>query len=292
MIQMNRLEGFYWVARTGGYSKAARAFPYPITQPAVHQQVKKLEAEVGVPLFERVGKDTIQLTPAGEQLYAFVAPFYGGLEALVRSLRAEAYGGELRIFSAGMILRRLLPPWIRRLQRRHPGIRIALRELHTPDADLLLSGKADLMVAAQPEMIDAFESRQIATLYPFLVLPANHRLANRARVSLKELSEDTFVGYTPHTLQHELQMQELARHGVRPTRIITVDSVDTILGYVDAGLGYSLVPELSPEGPRLKGVIAKLLSGKRHHYPVLAVWRKSSAQNPLLQAALETAPEA
>ena len=88
MIQMNRLEGFYWVARTGGYSKAARAFPYPITQPAVHQQVKKLEAEVGVPLFERVGKDTIQLTPAGEQLYEFVAPFYGGLDALVRSLPA------------------------------------------------------------------------------------------------------------------------------------------------------------------------------------------------------------
>jgi len=292
MIQMNRLEGFYWVARTGGYSKAARAFPYPITQPAVHQQVKKLETEVGVPLFERVGKDTIQLTPAGEQLYQFVAPFYGGLEGLVRSLRAGEYGGELRIYSAGMILRRLMPPWIRRLQRRHPGVRITLRELHAPTADLLLSGKADLLVAARPEMDESFDSRQIATLYPFLVLPAGHRLANKARVSLKDLAGDTFVGYTADTVQNELQMQELARHGVRPTRIITVDSMDTILGYVDAGLGFSLVPDLNPEGPKLKGVVAKLLSGKRHHYAVQAVWRKSSAQNPLLQAALETAPEA
>ncbi|MCA9321778.1 MAG: LysR family transcriptional regulator, partial [Planctomycetes bacterium] len=47
MVQIHRFEGFYWVALTGGYARAARAFPYPITQPAVHQQVKRLEAELG-----------------------------------------------------------------------------------------------------------------------------------------------------------------------------------------------------------------------------------------------------
>ena len=57
MIQIQRLEGFYWVAFTGGYARAARAFPYPITQPAVHQQVKKLERELDITLFERVGID-------------------------------------------------------------------------------------------------------------------------------------------------------------------------------------------------------------------------------------------
>jgi len=42
-MQIARLEGFYWVARTGGYAAAARAFPYPLSQPAVFQQVRKLE---------------------------------------------------------------------------------------------------------------------------------------------------------------------------------------------------------------------------------------------------------
>ena len=51
MIQIQRLEGFFWVATTGGYARAARAFPYPITQPAVHQQVKKLERELDITLF-------------------------------------------------------------------------------------------------------------------------------------------------------------------------------------------------------------------------------------------------
>jgi DNA-binding transcriptional LysR family regulator len=86
MIQIHRLEGFYWVARTGGYARAARAFPYPITQPAVHQQVKKLEGELGVTLFERVGKSEMALTPAGIRLYEFVRPFYEGMAGVVRSL--------------------------------------------------------------------------------------------------------------------------------------------------------------------------------------------------------------
>ena len=94
MIQIHRLEGFFWVAKTGGYAKAARAFPYPITQPAVHQQVKKLESELGLQLFERVGKEVMKLTPAGRHLYGFAAPFFEQLPAVVRSLRASDLGGD------------------------------------------------------------------------------------------------------------------------------------------------------------------------------------------------------
>ena len=59
---LQRLEGFYWVAKHQGYARAARAFPYPITQPGVHQQISRLEQELGVKLFERTGKDRVVLT--------------------------------------------------------------------------------------------------------------------------------------------------------------------------------------------------------------------------------------
>ena len=95
MIQIHRLEGFYWVAREGGYAKAARAFPYPITQPAVHQQVKKLESELNVQLFERVGKETMQLTAGGQRLYDFVKPFFERLPAVVRSVQGGDFAGVL-----------------------------------------------------------------------------------------------------------------------------------------------------------------------------------------------------
>src|SRR5437016_3775864 len=97
MIQLHRLEGFYWVAKTQGYAKAARAFPYPITQPGVHQQVKKLESDVGVELFERVGKDKVVLTPAGQRLFEFVAPFLEKLPAVAEALRSGELAGRLRV---------------------------------------------------------------------------------------------------------------------------------------------------------------------------------------------------
>src|SRR6185295_7090479 len=107
MIGLSRLEGFYWVARTGGYAKAARAFPWPITQPGVHQQVRRLESELEVRLFERTGKDSVAPPPAGQALFAAVAPFYEQLPALEASLRSGRVGGTLRIHAAGFVLRHL-----------------------------------------------------------------------------------------------------------------------------------------------------------------------------------------
>ena len=290
MIQLNRLEGFFWVAKTGGYSRAARAFPYPITQPAVFQQVKKLEGEIGVPLFERVGRDTLLLTPAGKKLYEFVTPFFGGLETLLESVRGGDHGGGLRIHASSMFLRHLLPAWLKRLQRRNPRISIDLQELTTYTCESLLAGEADLLVTYLPEVAKEVETRQVATLYSFLVFPATHRLAARARVTAKDFRDETFIGYTPGTVPYELQIQELAVHGVTPRRFVTATSADTILGFVESGVGFSLVPHLSTEGPKLRGIAARPLGTKRHRYPVLAAWRRSSAANPLLEAVLATAP--
>src|SRR3954465_4343282 len=121
-LPLQRLEGFYWVARTEGYARAARAFPYPITQPGVHQQVRKLEEEPGVALFERGGKDRVQLTAAGKVLFDFVAPFIDGLRGIEGALRAGTHGGRLRVQAASLLLRHLVPRWLRRLHARRPDI--------------------------------------------------------------------------------------------------------------------------------------------------------------------------
>src|SRR4051812_37772510 len=133
MISLSRLEGFYWVARTEGYARAARAFPYPITQPGVHQQVRRLEEELGVELFERTGKDRVGLTPQGHALYAFVAPFYEGLAPIAQALKGGTFGGRLRIHSASLHLRTLLPPWLRKLHVKRPDIEVVLTEVRMPD---------------------------------------------------------------------------------------------------------------------------------------------------------------
>jgi len=291
VIQLHRLEGFYWVAREGGYAAAARAFPYPITQPAVHQQVKKLEAELGLALFERTGRDHIVPTAAGRRLYDFVAPFFAGIDGVVREVRAGEYGGELRIYAAPTFLRRLLPAWVRRLRAKRPDVRIDLRELDGTDPAPLLDGEADLLVGPLLELPPGVGKRRVATIHPCLVLPSGHKLAARKRVGLKDLASETFVGYTPGTILYDLQMQELARHRVRPQHVLTTDSTDTILGYVESGLGFSLIPWLDPAGPRNAGIASRPYAARRHVHPVYAVWRTASSENPLVQVALACAPE-
>src|SRR5256885_8207283 len=150
MINLGRLEGFFRVARAQGYARAARDFPYPITQPGVHQQVKKLEEELATRLFERVGKDRVVLTAAGRLLYDHVTPFLEGLAALELSLREGRYGGTLRILAPGLVMRQLIPAWLRRLRTRRPDIDLALSESRDDAPARLRAGDAPLLVGYLP----------------------------------------------------------------------------------------------------------------------------------------------
>ncbi len=292
MIQLHRLEGFYWVAQTGGYSKAARAFPYPITQPAVHQQVKKLESELGRPLFERVGRDRMVLTPSGRQLFEFVAPFFEQLPAMVRALQSSQASGELRIETEALLIRHLLPSWLKRLRRRCPQIRIELREQPVPGVEALRSGEIDLVVAFLHETPRDIDTRRVGTLRPFIVIPANHRHAKKVRPTLRDFQKDTFISYNPGLLAYDLQMEALAQHELEPRQVLSASSAEAILGFVEAGLGFSIVPSLSRSGPKGRGVIARRLTAPQVEFPVVAAWRRSAWVHPLVEAALALAPKA
>ena len=291
MIQLQRLEGFYWVARCEGYARAARAFPYPITQPGVHQQVKRLEAELGVKLFERVGKDRVVLTPQGRVLYDTVAPFYEGLPALERALRAGEVGGRLRIHASGHVLRHLLPPWLRRLQDQRPDIEVALFEAKVPAVALVRSGEADLLVDHLPEVPEDLEARQVGRTRAFLVFPSNHPLARRPPATPEPFRDEPFITYSADPQLKALQLAALAHFGVVPRRMYAADSSETILGFVAAGLGYSLLASLLPRGPEVSGVVARPLTEPAREFPLYVAWRRAQQPNPLIQALLALAPQ-
>ena len=160
MISLSRLEGFYWVAKTGGYARAARAFPWPITQPGVHQQVRRLEQQLAVTLFERTGKDSVALTSAGQALFQAVAPFYEALPALEAAIQGGTLGGTLRIHAAGHVLKHFLPPWLRALQRARPDIEVALQG-EEADLELLRRSEADLLVDRRPTYLAQNEAKSI-----------------------------------------------------------------------------------------------------------------------------------
>ena len=96
--------------------------------------------------------------------------------------------------------------------------------------------------------------------------------------------------YHEDMLPHRLQFEALHAHGVHPRRVITTSSADAILGFVESGVGYSLVPSLSESGPKSRGLIARPLTTPKIDFPVVCAWRKDAPENPLLDVALECAP--
>ena len=72
--------------------------------------------------------------------------------------------------------------------------------------------------------------------------------------------------------------------------MMSASTADAILGFVESGLGWSLVPSLLPDGPKSKALAVAPLTSPRIEFPVVAAWRKDTPENPILDAALESAP--
>ena len=289
MIDLHRLAGFHLVATSGGYAKAARAADYPITQPALHQQVKKLEAEVGVELLMRVGKDSMQPTPAGQRLLEFVTPFFRDLPRVVEGVRTGDYDGALTIHAESLLIRQLLPGWLLALRKRRPKAQLTLQELLQVDVDVLRSGAADVMLAHLQEIPDDIAAHQVATVYACLVVPKANA-PRRGKPKLEGLVDLPFLTYQPGTRHHALQVQAVAMHGVTPASTIALDTADAILGYVESGLGWSLVPSLDAEGPRGRRLAAYPWGKPRVTFPVYMAWRKDAPEHPLLDEMISSAP--
>jgi DNA-binding transcriptional LysR family regulator len=288
-IQLHRLEGFYWVARTGGFTAAARSFPYPITQPGVFQQVRRLEDEMGAVLCERSTRDRVRLTPAGERLFAFCAPFFEKLPSVIQMLGDDAGGATLRIDASGLALRQLLPSWVRSLKRARPDYVVEMEETQVPELDRLRSGAADVIVDHFTRAPTGFSSKVVATAKSYVVVPRD-RSTSRNGFSPSALRELPLVSYHPSLPQHAAQIAAVRKHIGEPARTVSASSADSILAFVEAGLGYSVVPWIDPKGPRNARIQAFLQRGPETEHTVLAVWRKADPPNKAVQALLECAP--
>jgi DNA-binding transcriptional LysR family regulator len=290
MIQLHQLEGFYRVAKAGNYARAAREFPYPITQPGVHAQVRKLEDELGMRVLEQVSKDRMVPTRAGRRLLEFATPFFERLPDILDAVRQGTPLGRLRIEAGPLEIQEVLPAWVRRIRARHPDIEVELRQIDDPSPDRLVHDAVDIIVEHQPDLPPGISSRIVGTHRTFFVLPSSHPIASRKRVRPEDLGAEPFVAFHAGLLQRALQLGALRALGAEPSRITGAPSVASILAFVAAGLGYSLIPWPSARGPRIRGVTVVPLSGPGTRFPIAASWRTRREPDPVLDAALKLAP--
>lgn len=283
-MNVHHLELFYYVARHGGISQAARNMPYGIQQPAISGQLRQLEAELGARLFERT---PFRLTRAGEKLFAFAEPFFGRLGAVAEELRTGD-APVLRLGAAEIALRDHVPALVARLRARLPGLRAHLREgLQDELLAWLEAGEIDVAVAALGRRPPAgVRSRRLLRVPLVLLAPARGRRRTAQDFFADQHRPPLISLPATESLVRQFQ-RDLKAHGVRWPVAMEADSLVTIARYVAEGEGVGVTLDL-PGYVRQRGTRVVPLPDFAP-VEVAAFWR--DRPSPVVAAFLEEAAQ-
>jgi len=245
-MELNHLRTFREVVRERSFTAAARRLF--LTQPAVSQQVKALETEVGERLLERTGRD-VRPTRAGAILLEAAERVFALLDdASARIVQAKEDGeGTVTIACGDTVALYLLPPVLSDLRTRFPKADVHVRNHGSVETTaLVLAGDADLGVATKPERLDdALESAPLLEELLVLALPPGHRLAATGPATIAELDGESAVLLAPAAVTRAVIDEGLRAAGVRLTPAMESGNLEVVKAYVARGFGLSILPAMA-----------------------------------------------
>ncbi len=282
-MNIHHLELFYYVARHGGISAAVRHMPYGIQQPAVSSQILQLEENLGVKLFER---SPFKLTAAGEELAAFVRPFFENLKPVAERLRVQPVP-QLRLGASELVLRSHLPAVIQQLKQAQPDLRLALRSGFQPELEAALrDGEIDLAVIPLRGRLPAQTRCQRLMRLPLVLLvPKKSKIKSAAEVWARKRPSELLISLPPTESISLVFQRGLKRLGVTWPLSIEASSMELVTQYVANGDGVG-VNIAMPDVVRHPQVRVLPLDDF-DRLELVAAWR--GTPTPLIQAVLAAA---
>jgi DNA-binding transcriptional LysR family regulator len=286
-MELRHLRYFVAVAEERHFGRAAERLH--IAQPPLSQQIRRLEAELGAPLLHRTTR-RVELAPAGEVLLARAREILAAVDAATEDARRAARGefGRLAIGFTGSATYALLPALADALRDALPGVVLELRgELLTPaQVGGLLDGTLDLGLLRPPVREHSLEVEILRREPLVAVLPATHRLAAAPTVPLEQLEDEPFVMYPSHfrSVLHDAVEDTCAAHGFHPRVALEVSETATLVSFVAAGLGVSLVPD-SVRHMTVEGAVYRPLAREAAEVELAIAWRRDD-DAPVLRRAL------
>lgn len=243
--RLKQLRAFIHTAQTGSISKAAKKLY--LSQPSVSLQIKALEEELAVVLFERRGPK-IAITPAGRALLELTRPLVEGMDTLPEVFAAkigEVDSGVLDIAAGESTILYILPKFVQAFNRAYPKIQLRLHNVTGRDGMALL--RADEVDFCVGSMLDAMEDINYFPIFsynPMLITPRNHPLANRADVTLKDISPYGLILPPHHLSTWRMVKLVFQQHNVPFSVSLEAGGWEIIKKYVALGMGISIVTEI------------------------------------------------
>ena len=242
-MHIETLQTFCDLIDTGSFTKAAqRGF---ISQSAVSQQLKSLEARYGQPLIERGSGRRLVPTDAGRLLYAECRELLDRFRRLEGRLREPAgtVAGVVRLATVYSIGLHELPPYVTRFMKAHPRVKVHVEYSRTDKvSDACVAGTVDFGIVAFPlrraslTVIPWHEERLVLACAP------THRLARRRTVRIAELAGEPFVAFERDIPTRKTIDRVLRTHGVKVDPVMEFDNVETIKRSVEVGTGLAILP--------------------------------------------------
>jgi DNA-binding transcriptional LysR family regulator len=295
MLDVRRLRVLREVAAQGSFSAAADALSY--TQSAVSQQIAALEREADARLVERSARG-VRLTEAGRALVAHADAILARLADAEEELQAIAglRGGRLRLASFASACATLMPLAVARFRELHPGVDLTLNPAEPDDAlRLLRTGEADIALSIETTFAcrteEGFDRVELLDDPMYIMLPREHPMADRSRLRLRDLAEDSWmIGTAAHCPDASIFLRACQAAGFEPRIAFNLDDYNAIQGFVAAGMGVSFIPDLALINVR-DDVVVRSLGARPPVRRIVAATLSDSFCSPARQAMLDVLVE-
>lgn len=274
-MELRHLRYFLAVAEELHFGRAAMRLQ--MAQPPLSQQIKQLEAELGVQLFARTQRK-VALTAAGEVLQQEAQQVLQQLEQAVSRTQQADRGevGRLAIAFVSSAMYSLLPDYLKQFREQYPHVDIVLHELSTQEQiQGLLDDRLDVGFMRPPIEHDRLQSRSVLQEPLVAALPLNHKLASQRHLAIQALREELFVLF-PRAMATRLydQIISLCHQGdFSPTVVQQAAQMQTILSLVAAEIGVAIVPE-SLQNLQRRGVSFVPFKAATPQAEVCIVWKQ------------------
>ena len=289
MIELRHLHYFIAVAEELHFSRAAQRLH--ISQPPLSQQIRDLEDELGVKLFERT-KRQVQLTEAGkaflERSYGVLAQLEQAIEVTQRIGRGEV--GRLAIGFVGSATYTVLPEILSVFREQFPAVELRLHELTTQEQIHALHHKqVDVGIVRSAIVEPGLNVECVLQESLVLALPETHPLSAQTKVSLCALASESFILFPAKMgpVFYEQIINICQQAGFRPKVAQEAVQMQTIIGLVAAGLGIAFVPA-SLQNFHRSGVIYRPLQEQTPKTGLYLAWRQHDS-SPVIRAFLSLA---
>jgi len=281
-MELYLLRTFAAVAREGGITRAAAVLF--LSQPAVSGQIKALEEELGLVLFERTPKG-MRPTPAGRALLASAESLLDGQQALLdqaKLLKGEI-AGEAALGTVGDPQLLQLGDFLGRLHARYPKITVRLEQSNSGTIlNKVKNGQLTAGYVVGPAPGGAVQSLLLKQFWLYLAAPAGWR-EKVETASWEELLTLPWIWPAPQTFCH-LAAQALCRqYGAEPPKAVEADQEQTTRSLLKAGVGLALMHEENAQAARAAGEVF-LRDGARQSADLRFVYAARRARDPVISA--------